>query len=485
MKPRLLLRLALPFLILLLGLQIVRELGPESRPRVDELRYRVQAHPDDGFRVEVEVRGWRGKAPRFRLLDGWGLLQDQAAHVTGLEARAADGTVLPVTRKLVDGDAIWTVQGRAGADFRLDYRVEPYDPTLSPEASFADRNRTVLVGYSMFLLPAELGGRRDPPIRVTVAVPPGWPTWSSWPREGDAFRPATAHDLWSGMVAGGDYVPSRMQTGRVVVTALTESRDGMGLRISNRLLPVLREMHALFGAPPRGDSLSVLALYRTMPMRNRMSQMIGNSEEGAFLCLATPDRFRDADDLTVLATHECLHFYLGGAVTATSEPPFRNAPDLVWFTEGVTEFLTFRLMERAGVLSPRAAREVVVEKEREYRQSPGAAAFSLADAARRMEESSVYGLVYSRGFLAARLLERDMTARCGPDAFEGVLRRLFEEHNYYRDGKTVSAAQVRRAFEEACPGAGSLIDRYAAGRETLPPTGVTPGTQPKAGPAVR
>lgn len=487
MKSRLSIRLALLALVAVAGLQVAGKMDLGQGTWADSLQYRVLVHPGGAFDVELRVRGCRGPLPRFRLLDGWGLLQDQTSHIHDLTARNDDGTELPVTRQMNDGEATWTVGGSPSKkEFRLAYRVEPYDAYLSPEASFADAERTVLVGYSLFLIPDQLGGRGSAPLHVRVDLPEGWPVWSSWPPDGDGFRPASLHDLWSGMVAGGKYTASRMETGRVSVTALTEHPDGMGLRISNRLLPVLREMSALFGAPPRGDSLSVVALYRTMPIRNRMSQMIGNSEEGAFLCLATPDRFRDADDLTVLATHECLHFYLGGAVTATSEPPFRNAPDLVWFTEGVTEFLTFRLMERAGVLTPRAVREVVAAKEREYHDTPGAAAYSLADAARRMEDNAVYGLVYSRGYLAARLLERRMDATCGEGTFEGVLRRLFETHNFYRDGKTISARDVRAAFEGACPGTGDLIDRYAVGREPIPPTGVTAGARsPRVGPAVR
>jgi predicted metalloprotease with PDZ domain len=254
------------------------------------------------------------------------------------------------------------------------------------------------------------------------------------------------------------------------VTVLTEKLLGSttGLGIANRLFPVLREMHGLFGAPPRGDSLDVLAVFRSQPIRNNLSLMSGNSEEGAFLCLATPDRYRDPDQLTILATHECLHFYLGGAITASPEPPYRNAPELVWLMEGVTEFLTFHLLERAGIISGAEQRRVVARKEKEYLSTRGWSAYTLADAARRMDRMEVYGLVYSKGFLVGRMLEERMREACGPDAFEGALRQLFEEYNAYRGGEAVTPEIVREVFETRCPGTGSWIDRYALGNERLP-----------------
>jgi predicted metalloprotease with PDZ domain len=227
-------------------------------------------------------------------------------------------------------------------------------------------------------------------------------------------------------------------------------------------------MHDLFGAAPRGDSLRVLALYRTQPFRDGRSLMSGNSEEGAFLCLATPDRFRNADQMTILAAHECLHFYLGGAITACPEPPFRNTPDLIWFMEGVTEYLSYRLLERAGLLDSQDIADIAVGKEREYRDTRGWRGLTLADAARRMEDITIYSLVYTRGFLVGFLLDQEMTRRSGPGSFDRALRTLFEKHNFYRDGKVVTAEEVRRIFDAESPGAGNLIARFAESSEPIP-----------------
>jgi predicted metalloprotease with PDZ domain len=241
--------------------------------------------------------------------------------------------------------------------------------------------------------------------------------------------------------------------------------DLIGLGVANRLFPALRELVSYFGAPPRGDSLSVLALYRAGSTRDSMSSLSGCSEESAFLCLATRDRFRDVEGLTTLAVHECVHFYLGGAVSADGEPPYRNSPELVWLLEGVTEYLTYRLLETAGSLPPGESERVAIRKEREMLAAP--AGLSLADAARRMETAQTYMLVYSRGYLVARLLERTMEARV-PGSFAGALREFFESHNFYRERRTITLAVVREVFEARCPGIGSFLDRYAWGAEALP-----------------
>lgn len=212
----------------------------------------------------------------------------------------------------------------------------------------------------------------------------------------------------------------------------------------------------------------------------------GCSEEGAFLCLATRDRFRDPEGLTVLAAHECLHFYLGGAISPDGEPPYRNSPELVWLMEGVTEYLTFRLLEDAGSLPAGATERAARKKEAELAASPEPR-ISLAEAARRMEETSVYTLVYSRGFLVGRLLEERMNARA-PGSFEAALRDLFRGHNFYATRRTVGSDEVRAVFEARCPGIGEVIDRYATGGGTLPPAGNAedsaprPATGPGSGP---
>jgi predicted metalloprotease with PDZ domain len=433
------------------------------------LDYTIEAVPDEPFQVELRVGGLRG-TPEFRILDGWGMLQDQADHIEQVTARDEEGTVLPVVRKSNEGETIWRLESRPRGEILITYRVRPYDPNESPEASFVDTRRLVMLGYSVFLQPTAVRNYEELPITVVLRGPEGWNTWASWPRVGRTFCPATSHDLWSGVAASGDFHSSRMESDGVSVTVLTEYRiqEVVGTTIANRLFPVMQGMHDLFGAPPRGDSLRVLAIYRVRPFEDNMSIMTGNSEEGAFLCLASPDHYVSADALSVLATHECLHFYLGGAIAASPEPPFRNAPDLVWLVEGITEYLTFRVMERAGILSSEDVSAVVRRKEKEYLSHPGWRTTTLADAARRMGDLETYGLVYSKGFLVGKLLDEEMTRRCGEGTFENALRELFRERNFYLTGNAVTRGVARDVFESHCPETALIIDRYAHGTLRLP-----------------
>lgn len=443
-------------------------LGGDSGFPPPSISYRVVAEPDSGFAVELRGRGLHGRHPEFRLVDGWGLLQDQASHVRGVRAEDESGRAIGLEQALVDGEARWRLARRPRGEVVLRYRVDSFDPDLSPESSFTSRDRFLLLGYSLFLVPAGVPSFAPAPLDVALIAPKGWPLWASWPGSGRRFRPPTLHDLWSGVAAGGAFRLSRVEAGPVSVSVLTEAPipDLLGLTVANRLFPGLREMVALFGASPRGDSLAVLAIYRVVSRREPMSMLSGCSEEGAFLCLATPDRFRDVTGLTTVATHECVHFYLGGAVAASGEPPYRNSPELVWLMEGVTEYLTYRLLEDAGSLPPGETERVARRKEREMLASaePG---LSLAEAARRMEDPRIYTLVYSRGFLVGRLLDRAMDARA-PGAFSGALRDLFEAHNFYATQETITPEEARAAFEARCPGIGDLLDRFAIGTERLP-----------------
>jgi predicted metalloprotease with PDZ domain len=437
-----------------------------SEPAPPTLDYRVRADPDSGFTVVLRAEGLKTRHPYFRMLDGWGLLQEQPSHVERVEALDESGEPIPVSLVKVTGETRWKLARNPKGGLTLRYRVRGYDPQISPEASFVEQRRWVFLGYSVMLAPG--GVPAYEPMHIRVHLETATKSWASWPASKDGFAPPTLHDVWSGFAAAGDFQCARVASNRTAVSVLTELRMPrlVGTTIANRLFPGLRGMADLFGTAPRGDSLRVLALYRMAPVQGLLSQVAGSSEEGAFLCLATPDRFRDVSGLTVLAAHECLHFYLGGAISSNGEPPFRNSPDLIWLMEGVTEYLTYRLLEQAGSLPRGETDEVSLQKEEEMAKVPEPG-LSLADAARRMNEPDIYTLVYSRGFLVARMIEATMESR-EPGSFDRALRDLFERHNFYETRAMVTPAEVRSAFEARCPGIGVVIDHYAVGANALP-----------------
>jgi predicted metalloprotease with PDZ domain len=450
--------------------------GAASRPAGNaagdwSLRYTVRPVPGGDFQVHAEARGFGRDKPTFRILNGWGLLQDQGKHVTEVAARDAAGRDLPLERVSKEGETGWKLKRAPRGDLVLTYRVRPYDPYVSPEASFTDAERFLLLGYSMFLFPREVGVFDPVDLRVVVDAPEGWPVWASWNGGQHGFAPGSGHELWGGTAAGGAYRRAVMASGTVRVDVLTETAVPAlwGTTLANRLFPVLREMVSLFGAPPENDSLTVLSVVRVAQGQEHQGMVSGNSEEGAFLCLAAPDRLRDAEALTVVAVHECLHFYLGGAFTPGSEPPYRNAPDLIWLMEGVTEYLTFRLLERSGIFTPSDVERAVRRKVRSLEEEEARERLTLAACARRMDEIDVYERVYTRGYLVAELLDREMEIRGGPGAFEGALRDLFEEDNYYREGVLITPKRVYEVFERRAPGIRAVIRKYAEGDGGLPP----------------
>jgi predicted metalloprotease with PDZ domain len=431
------------------------------------LEYRVSVFPDEGILVEARASGL--VLPEFQMLEGLGVIQDQPGHVSRVSATTLDGKAIGLHREDRDGKSVWRLDEIPGEGVVIRYRVQPYDPYLSPEATFVDAERGFLLGYSTFLVPIELTDYLPASIRVGVEAPLGWEVWASWPREGTLFVPESVHELWSGGAAVGAYRPIRMQSGLARVTVLTDDNGGgtSGLSVANRLLPVLREAVDLFGRPPRGDRLDVLAVYRTYPPSERRSVMMGVSEENSFFCLATPDRYNKLSDITALAAHECLHFYLGGALVARPELPYNNAPDVIWLIEGVTEYLAYRLMRDVGVLTPAEFDDVAEHKIRKMAALGGRADLSLAAAARLFEDPEVYELVYHRGFLVAELLEREM-AVCGADAFDEALRDLFETADFHRTHDWIDQEQVVEVFRNHCPEAADLIERYAVGNARVP-----------------
>jgi len=434
------------------------------------LAYTVHVAPESGIEVELRVSGLGGKDPGFQLLSGLGMIQDQPGHIREVYARTTDGLPLDLDREPETERTVWRLRGKHKDEVVLRYRVTPYDPGISAEASFVSRDQALLLGYSAFLVPVELSDFLPASIRVKVEAPPGWRVWTSWPGEDGYYRPRTTHDLWSGGILSGNFQETRLTSGAVSVTVLTEGRwsSVTGLTVANRLHPVLRRMVDFFGAPPEGDNLDVLAVYRAAPVRDNQSRIMGISEANAFFCIATHDRFDDMREITALAAHECIHFYLGGALVARPEAPYNNAPDLVWLIEGVTEYLAYRFMLEAEGITAAEFEDVAEAKRTLLRRKGEESGMSLAAMARLFDDPETYQLVYSRGFLVAQFLNRRMDSRCGEGTFDGALRDLFETWNFHRTHEWIDQKRVRKVFEARCPGAWEWIERYAIGGAALP-----------------
>jgi len=367
-----------------------------------------------------------------------------------------------------DGMAVWRPRHKIKGDLVLRYRVLGYPRHRSAEATFLTREQGVVVGYSAYLVPAELTDYLPSTMTVRVTAPKDWPVWASWPEQEGLYRPPTVHDLWSSVVATGAFREVSMASERASVTVLTESAwaPRTALTVANRLLPVLGGMVSLFDGPPRGDDFHVLAIYRSTPVRGR-SIMMGVKEEGAFLCLATPDRYGNLDGITALAVHECLHFYLGGVLTAPPEPPYQNSPDMIWFFEGMTEYLTYRIMREERVIDDRTLARVRREKQ-SLITDRDLTGVSLAEAARSLDRPSVYELVYAKGYLVAELLDRSMSLRCGDGALDDVLRGLVRDFDFHRTSHMLEQEEILEALERRCPGSADMVRRYAVGNAPLP-----------------
>jgi predicted metalloprotease with PDZ domain len=352
----------------------------------------------------------------------------------------------------------------------LRYPVYGENPLSRADATFLDGARAVLVGRDVFVIPAGLDQAAPADITVDLRVAGGWPVWSTWGTGDSGLRPSTFEDLVNGFAAAGDFAERSLESGDARAVILVEGRGNgrTGLTVANRLLPVLRETVDLFGASPRGGRFEVLAVYRFHPRNDRRSTMFGVRKNRGFLCLASPDRYEDLRDITALAAHECLHAWLGGALRVAAEPPHANAPELIWFLEGLTEYLSWRLLRDAGVIDAAVYAEVAAAKrEKAAAVGPG---LRLADAAERMADVRIYELVYTRGFLVAELLQSRMDESCGPGAFDEALRDLFRSHNTHETGTWLSAEVVREAFGGHCPAAREVILEEAERGRDLPPS---------------
>lgn len=147
----------------------------------------------------------------------------------------------------------------------------------------------------------------------------------------------------------------------------------------------------------------------------------GTGLTDSFALFATPNatiaRFRG------LLAHEYAHNWIPGRLGRMPE----QEQALYWFSEGFTEFYTYKLLLRGGLITPAEYVEAYNERIREYYMLPVRTAPNDRIVKDFWTDQNVQRLPYLRGFLFATNLDNDIKrASSGKSSLDDAIRELLE-----------------------------------------------------------
>jgi predicted metalloprotease with PDZ domain len=403
-------RLAL--LAALLAAGAARAQGPDE----PVARYRVSYAGENVFRVEAT---FAGDTARLDLNSHESSRPTaQAGSVRALVATDADGRPVPVT---FAGNGTWNLAGPARkVAYELVADHDAYTWIAGKDEVATRFDRSFFFASDAFFLVDYDAPRR--PVEVEFALPAGWVVTAPWPRRGELFVAPDPDNFGSNAFAMGQDAPHTAQAGDLRLTWLSDSRVQA---IEPRLLPMferLPQAYAEFWGGSPGESLTVFFL--SDPMTD------GGAFRNSFaMRLATPLRGSETVVWEHTLGHELMHVWMNNSNDGLATSGGGTA---YWFTEGFTDYLTVKLMHRAGLLDDAMAQQRYANQIRRYlvgRRLSGNVA--LMDAGK--EKHRHWELVYGGGALMAMLLDAGLSAD-SPTAFRDAVRRVQHTGNTVSDG---------------------------------------------------
>ncbi len=250
------------------------------------------------------------------------------------------------------------------------------------------------------------------PIEVDFELSEEWIITSPWKMTGRTAIAANPWNLGQNAFAMGLDEPRTAELSGLDITWLisSDAKEIEG-RINELMDVIPRTYIDFFGSAPGNR-------YATYFFTDYMSD--GGAFENSFaMRIAKP--ISPADEIVWSHTlgHEIMHLWNGAGAIQGKKPD-----QTYWFTEGFTDYLTIKLMRKAGLIDDNMLMQRIANVLRRYeiakRRSPNV---TLADAGK--SKGANWELIYGGGALAALILDAEASKQ-GTNTFRDAMRDLYE-----------------------------------------------------------
>jgi predicted metalloprotease with PDZ domain len=409
---------------------------------VPTLRYNLSmpAPQTHYFEVKMELGGFPAEYTDVKMpvwAPGSYLVREFSKNVEGLQARTAGGQALTVEKLSKN---TWRVHHPKQASFQVSYRVYAFE--LSVRTSFIDADHGYLNGSSVFMYPAD-----NKMLGSTVAVQPaaGWATVSTAlrPAAGGAkftYKAASYDELAdSPMEIGNQKVLEFTANGTPHQVAMYGTYQGDDAKITAEMKKVVEEAHRVVGQNPLDHYLFIV--HNLERGGGGLEHLYSTTLEVGRTTYSTDAAFKS---FLGLAAHEYFHLWNVKRIRPKALGPFNydeeNYTNMLWVSEGMTEYYSKQILARAGVLSREEYLGKLANAIGEVENTPGNRIQSAAESSfdawikyYRPNENANNTQIsyYSKGDLIATWLDLNIAeATKGQKHLDDVFRLLYD--TYYK-----------------------------------------------------
>ncbi|WP_210515219.1 M61 family metallopeptidase [Hymenobacter terricola] len=434
-KSPVVLRLAAAAALLAAG----RPAGARPAATVPTLRYTLAmpAPQSHYFEVKTDLGGFLADYTDVKMpvwAPGSYLVREYAKNVEGFEARS--GSQRLAVEKI--NKNTWRVRHPKQANFQISYRVYAFE--LSVRTSFIDGDHGYLNGSSVFMYPAD-----NKMLGSTVVVQPA----AGWAQVSTPLRPATGKFTYkaasydeladSPMEIGNQKMLEFTANGTPHQVAMYGTYSTDDAKLVADMKRVCEEAHRVVGQNPLDHYLFIV--HNLERGGGGLEHLYSTTLEVGRTTYGTEAGYKS---FLGLVAHEYFHLWNVKRIRPVALGPFNydqeNYTHMLWVSEGMTEYYSKQINERAGVISKEEYLGKLGNAITEVENTPGNRIQSAAESSfdawikyYRPNENAINTQIsyYSKGDLIGTWLDLNIAeATKGEKHLDDVFQLLYD--TYYK-----------------------------------------------------
>ncbi|HEY7501424.1 MAG TPA: hypothetical protein VH740_23080 [Vicinamibacterales bacterium] len=420
---------------------------------LDPIQYTFRVADGAKHIAEIEARIPTGGQPTVDLMmpvwtPGYYVVEDYAARVHSLSARAADGTALDAAKPKPNR---WRIQTNGTPTVTLTYRLLCQGRSVT--SNWVDDNLGVINGGAAFITLAEDARR---PHEIKIDMPPAWKASASGlePASGGAanhYRAADFDTLVDSPIVAGDLDVHEFTVdgSKHVLVDAGERSNWDGKRAAEDIEKMVGEARKFWGGLP----------FKRYVFLNVIRQGGGGLEHSNSTLLTTsPKMTTPTKSWLGFVAHEYFHAFNVKRLRPVELGPFdyENPPTTtsLWLSEGGTTYFAQLMLVRAGVITREDFLESMSSAIASLQKSPGRLLQSLEQSSAEVWNNSNSGVgakpttvsYYVKGNVVAFLLDahlRHVTG--GKRSLDDVMRLAMQR---YGGERGFTADELRKTVED-------------------------------------
>jgi len=369
------------------------------------------------YRVGVTFTGDPDGTTDILLPNEWGGQQELFKAIRNISV--SKGSTLSDT----DKPFIKTVTHQPRRSVTITYEIaQDFQGSLRNAVRYrpvTDTNYVHWIGNTVWVLP-DLDEQDEIDVSIEwKRFPKAWAIANSFAtaKRKQKFR-AKLSELGSAIFVAGDFrlatTKAKGNDVNVAIRGQWQFKDAELAEMIRRVIETERDFFA-----DHSQKYYLVTLVQTDEGANAFS-FGGTGLTDSFALFATPNA--TVDRIRGLLAHEYAHNWIPGRLGRMPDPE----QALYWFSEGFTEFYTYKLLFRGGLITPAEFASTYNELIREYYMLPVRTASNDRIVKNFWTDRNVQRLPYLRGFLFATNLDAEIKSNSGGKAsLDDGIRELF------------------------------------------------------------